>query len=146
MKTFFLLLHENICCGYSLEAPHQSASNKYPQNVFFGEIRKISIVFSWKKKSPYLELWWLMCVYLHFNFPFYYRKLAGFYFYLNAIVCGIPASAISLTIERKERYCTNTTYCFVKLVQEYQQRNIVRGKKVQCFNCYWSCLFSYFSI
>ena len=25
---FFLFLKENICCGYSLEAPHQSASNE----------------------------------------------------------------------------------------------------------------------
>ena len=26
---FFLFLHENICCGYSLEAPCHGASNKY---------------------------------------------------------------------------------------------------------------------
>ena len=35
---------------------------------------------------------------------FCYRKLAGFYFFPNAFVCGIPASALSLAIERKERY------------------------------------------
>ena len=28
-KYFLLFLHENICCGYSLEA-----SNEYPQYVF----------------------------------------------------------------------------------------------------------------
>ena len=27
---FFLFLDENICCGYSLEAPHRGASNEYP--------------------------------------------------------------------------------------------------------------------
>ena len=31
---FFLFLHENICCGYSLEAPRWGASNEYPQHVF----------------------------------------------------------------------------------------------------------------
>ena len=31
---FFLFLHENICCGYSLEAPCQGASNEYPQPMF----------------------------------------------------------------------------------------------------------------
>ena len=30
----FLFLHENICCGYSLEAPHRGASNEYPQHMF----------------------------------------------------------------------------------------------------------------
>ena len=39
---FFLFLHENICYGYSLEAPRRGASNVYPQHMFFyGEIRKI---------------------------------------------------------------------------------------------------------
>ena len=31
---FFLFLHENVCCGYSLEAPRRGASNEYPQHVF----------------------------------------------------------------------------------------------------------------
>ena len=30
----FLLLHENICYGYSLEAPRRGASNEYPQHMF----------------------------------------------------------------------------------------------------------------
>ena len=37
-KHIFLVLHENICCGYLLEVPH-----------FHAEIRKISILFGWKK-------------------------------------------------------------------------------------------------
>ena len=32
--TFFLFLHKNICCGYSLEEPWQGASNEYPQHLF----------------------------------------------------------------------------------------------------------------
>ena len=32
--NFFLFLHENICCGYSLEVPHWGASNEYPQHMF----------------------------------------------------------------------------------------------------------------
>ena len=35
----FLFLLENVCCGYSLEAPWQGASNEYPQYMFL-----------WKKK------------------------------------------------------------------------------------------------
>ena len=46
---FFLFLHENV--WYSLEAPHQDASNEYPQHMF-----------SWRNKKtimqipPHLEL------------------------------------------------------------------------------------------
>ena len=38
---FFLFLHENICCGYSLEAPWQGASNEYHNICFCGGVRKI---------------------------------------------------------------------------------------------------------
>ena len=31
---------QNICCGYSLEAPSRGASNEYPQHVFRGEKEK----------------------------------------------------------------------------------------------------------
>ena len=31
---FFLFLVEDICCGYSLEAPRRGASNKYSQHIF----------------------------------------------------------------------------------------------------------------
>ena len=34
MLVSFLFLHENICCGYSLEAPRRGASNEYPQHIF----------------------------------------------------------------------------------------------------------------
>ena len=31
---FFLFLHKNICCGYSLEMPQWGISNEYPQQTF----------------------------------------------------------------------------------------------------------------
>ena len=31
---FFLFLHQNIDCGYSLEQPRQGGSNVYPQSMF----------------------------------------------------------------------------------------------------------------
>ena len=34
MLIVLLFLHENICCGYLLEAPRGGASNEYPQHVF----------------------------------------------------------------------------------------------------------------
>ena len=38
----FLFLHENVCCGYSLEVevPHQGTSNEYHNICFCGEIAK----------------------------------------------------------------------------------------------------------
>ena len=47
----FLILHENICCGYSLEVPQRGTSNEYHNIFFHREIRKISILFGWKKVS-----------------------------------------------------------------------------------------------
>ena len=41
---FFLFLHENICCGYSCEAPEQGTTNEYPQR-FQGETRKLFILY-----------------------------------------------------------------------------------------------------
>ena len=37
---FFLLLDENLCCGYSLEAPQRGASNEYPQHMFSASNKK----------------------------------------------------------------------------------------------------------
>ena len=37
---FFLFLHENICCGYSLEVPHRGTSNENHNITLHGEIRK----------------------------------------------------------------------------------------------------------
>ena len=34
-QYFFLLLHESIYYGYSLEVPQQGTSNEYPQHIFF---------------------------------------------------------------------------------------------------------------
>ena len=42
---FFLLLHKNICCGYSLEVPHRGTSNEYPQHMFL-----------WRKKKNYPKI------------------------------------------------------------------------------------------
>ena len=36
----FLLLNENICCGYSLEVPQQGTSNEYPQHMFSSRNKK----------------------------------------------------------------------------------------------------------
>ena len=47
---FFLFLHKNICCGYSLEAPHWGTSNEYPQHMFSWRNKKDISIFR-KKKS-----------------------------------------------------------------------------------------------
>ena len=52
---FFLLLDENICCGYSLEAPRRGTSNEYPQHMFSSR-NKTDISIFRMKKAPYLLL------------------------------------------------------------------------------------------
>ena len=48
---FFLFLDENICCGYSLEAPRfsyfltKTASNEYPQHMFLSRNKKDISIF-----------------------------------------------------------------------------------------------------
>ena len=37
----FHISAQNIDCGYSLEPPWRGGSNKYPQSMFWAEIRKI---------------------------------------------------------------------------------------------------------
>ena len=39
---FFLFLQKNICCGYSIEAPHQGASIEPTTYVFVENWRKLS--------------------------------------------------------------------------------------------------------
>ena len=38
---FSPVLHKNICCGYSLEAPRRGASKSTHNICFYGELRKI---------------------------------------------------------------------------------------------------------
>ena len=54
-KKNILFLHENICCGYSLEAPQQGASNEYPQHMFLWRNKKNINTFG-LKKAPELVL------------------------------------------------------------------------------------------
>ena len=44
VKLFFLLLLQNIDCGYSLEPPRQGGSNMHPQSMFSAKILKISFL------------------------------------------------------------------------------------------------------
>ena len=64
MLISFLFLDENICCGYSLEAPRRGASNEYTQHMF-SSINKKNIMLlppligssgPPDQFSPYLEL------------------------------------------------------------------------------------------
>ena len=51
---FSLFLSENICCGYSLEAPHRGASNEYPQHMFLCRNKKNISIFRMKKTPDLL--------------------------------------------------------------------------------------------
>ena len=41
ISKMFHISAQNIDCGYSLEPPRRGGSNKYPQSMFWAEIRKI---------------------------------------------------------------------------------------------------------
>ena len=55
--VFFLFLHKNICCGYSLEVPRGGTSNEYPQHMclfvlrFYGSVNPMG---SCRAQSVYL--------------------------------------------------------------------------------------------
>ena len=68
---FLLFFEENLCCGYSLEAPHQGTSNEYPQLMFLWRNKKDISIF-WLKKAPYLLLWSKLCFWFK---EIYYPKL-----------------------------------------------------------------------
>ena len=56
LLIFWLFLHKNLCCGYSLEVPHWGTSNEYPQHRFSWKNKK-TINTSWLVKVSYLVLW-----------------------------------------------------------------------------------------
>ena len=58
---FFLFIHKNIRCGYSLEAPCRGASNEYPQHMFLWRKKKNINIFRLEKKAFYLELCQILC-------------------------------------------------------------------------------------
>ena len=51
---YFLSVIENICCGYSLEAPWQGTSIEYPQHMFSWRNKKKYQNFSVEKKKKRL--------------------------------------------------------------------------------------------
>ena len=76
--VFFLFLHKNIFCGYSLEAPHRGTSNEYPQHMF-----------SWRnKKNIYLPtLIWT------YDLPFL----------ISLCLSHVPSTAFRLSKDRSRR-------------------------------------------
>ena len=42
-RIIFIILHKNICCGYSLESPRRGDSNEHPQHI----------IFLWRNKQNY---------------------------------------------------------------------------------------------
>ena len=47
------ILHQNVCCGYSLESPQRGDSNEYPQHTFLWRNKQIyPLIFT--KYPPYV--------------------------------------------------------------------------------------------
>ena len=51
IRKISLFVHENICCGYSLEAPRRGTSNEYPQHMFSWTNKKNINTFGLKKST-----------------------------------------------------------------------------------------------
>ena len=51
-SIFFLFLHENICCGYSLEVPQRGSSNLSQKHMFLRRNNKNVRIFWLKPKTP----------------------------------------------------------------------------------------------
>ena len=58
-RIFSLFLHENVCCGYSLEAPWQGASNDYPQHIFLWRNKKTITIFQAREDKHHLMWSWM---------------------------------------------------------------------------------------
>ena len=95
IRSALPILHKNICCGYSLEAPRWGASNEYPQYIFWGASNEYpQYMFLWRnkkdisiarmKKAPYLLLW-------------YVRHLILPYLFVNSLEIGYAKYNPSLT-------------------------------------------------
>ena len=48
MFSFYMFFQENICSGYSLEAPRGGTSHKYDNVCFPRDLRKLSILLDEK--------------------------------------------------------------------------------------------------
>ena len=100
LLNIFLNSPQKTCCGYSLEAPCQGASNEYHNIWFCGEMRKLFSRTSWinkknmntfwLKQASYQELWYINELVRYerqkrphsfFCFPFFSVSL---FFFLNA--------------------------------------------------------------
>ena len=53
---FYLVLHKNVCCGYSLESPGRGDSNEYPQCMFIWKNME-NYPFIITEYPPCLFLW-----------------------------------------------------------------------------------------
>ena len=53
---YFSVSAQNIDCGYSLEPPQRGGSNKYPQSMFWAEIRKNN-VYPCRTQFYYIKKW-----------------------------------------------------------------------------------------
>ena len=84
-QIFFLFLHENICCGYSLEAPQRGASNEYPQHMFSWRNKKKYQHFL-VEKAPYLKL--------SMNIALNKRGILINISFISSVKCVVPSRAL----------------------------------------------------
>ena len=84
---FFLFLHENICCGYSLEVPQWGTSNEYPQHMFLWRNKKNINTFG-LKKGPKLVLVKSWEIRIKFGIPYLSQIFTSLTFTLYCWVTG----------------------------------------------------------
>ena len=66
VMVFFLCLHKNVCCGFSLEAPLSEALLMSTHNIcFHGETREILMLIPLLCGAIEIMKWYLTSIYVH---------------------------------------------------------------------------------
>ena len=55
-KIYFLILHENICCGYLLKVPQRGASNEYHNISYYNKINTLQPLYNTVRYNMVLDI------------------------------------------------------------------------------------------
>ena len=106
-----------MCCGYSLEAPHWGASNKYPQHMFSWRNKK-NIYFQMKKHLiwRYRNIY-QCCIFWCYAHDyvcklFIMRKSGMWEFYLHSQVIQSPRYGALFYNQKSSKHTTLQEHCY----------------------------------
>ena len=130
----FLILHDNIRCGYSSEVPHRGAAGEYPQHMFSWRNKNIYHTFTRKYVHfAYVILTWLSSTY-HSCGERCDNGSRGWYGFLQGqkkpISLGHEWYGFFARAKNPYHYIRSTRGSSLWLCIEYQTGKLVRKKNV----------------